>query len=72
MLVPALTAVTSCCQLWLLLYICWCQLWQLLEAVSSYDNSYNLSTALTALARFDSCYKQLAAIPQLHYNINID
>ena len=47
----------SCCQLWLLLYV-----------GASFDSSYKLSTALTALASFDGSYKlSLALIPVINY-----
>ena len=52
-LLPALTAVTCCCQLWLLasaleaVTSC-CQLRQLLQAAASFDSCYKLLPALTA------------------------
>ena len=51
MLSPALTAVFSTCQLWLLLYVC-----------ASFYSCYKLSPALTALASFDSSHKLSLAL----------
>ena len=61
MLVPALTAVKSCCQLW-----------QQLQAVYSFDSSRQVWQQ--ALPSFDTCYKLLPALTavtscwQLHLN----
>ena len=48
---PALTAV-----------ICWCQLWQLLQAVTSFDSSWMLWQFLQAFPSFDTCWQLLQAV----------
>ena len=59
-LLPALTAVTCCCQLWLLasalaaVTSC-CQLWQLLQAVASVGSCCQLWQLLQALTAVTSC-----------------
>ena len=60
---PALTAVTSCCQLW-----------QQLQAVYSFDSSRMLWQLLQALPSFDTCNKLVTTLTavtscwQLHLN----
>ena len=63
-LLPALTAVTSCCWLWQLLQaITSCrQLWQFLVAVASHDCCYMLMAALTAVTSCCQLWQQLQAV----------
>ena len=66
----ALTAVPTCWQLWRLLQVVasievftsFCQLWQPLQAVGSFDSFYKLSLALAAVTSCTQLWKLLQAV----------